>query len=139
MKAIAIRARFSGLYEWGKGWLSGDIAKKWNEYFHALNSSGDRCFWKYVGRDAIWGECQHLVSTGGSIYLHPLQCNYVGSSSVDSYRFDAGKRVEVFPEIEELREILIGAAKACGGQVEFSDVSTANVPIPEWEGVQWPK
>jgi hypothetical protein len=68
-----------------------------------------------------------------------MQCDYIGSKIGSSYKFDAGRQVEIFPDIDELKEILIGAASACGGQVEFSDVSVADIPTPKWEGCEWPK
>lgn len=139
MKAIAIKVRFYGLYEWGKGWVSGDIAQRWRDYFGSLNTAKDVCFWRYFECEESCGKVGYLVSTGGSIYLHPMQCDYIGSKIGSSYRFDAGKQVEIFPDIDELKEILIGAAKACGGRVEFSEVSIADIPTPKWEGCEWPK
>lgn len=139
MKAIAIRARFFGLYEWGRGWVSNEIAQKWRDYFSSLNTADKVCFWSYFEREESYGKISYLVSTGGGIYLHPMQCDYIGSKFGESYRFDAGKRVEILPDIDELKEILIGAAKACGGLVEFSEVAVVDIPVPEWEGCKWPK
>jgi hypothetical protein len=56
---------------------------------------------------------------------------YVGHSSTVTKRAnEKGEMVEVFPEVEELKEILTGAANACGGIVEFSDMVFGNIEDP---------
>ena len=75
---------------------------------------------------------QHLVCASGSVYLHPLETSCVMQNSIISRKYVNGEWVEVFPEAEELMEILTGAANACGGIVEFSDITFGELPMPRF-------
>lgn len=141
MRAVGMRARFTGLYEWGQGWLSLDIRDKWNRYFRsAVNVVGRHSFWHYTERDdGLLDPCRYLVSAGGSVYLHPMDVKYCGTREGVSFKYEGGRHVETVPEIDELKEILIGAAEACGGLVEFTELSFSEIPEPKWEGKEWPE
>ncbi len=125
MRVKAFRARFRGLYEWGVGWLSEDKRNAWNKFFESINDN----FWSYHTR----GDSKYLVTTGGSVYLHPMDVKLVCTSEVLSYSVKDGERIEEHMEIEALKKILSGAAEACGGSVEFSEVSVVEIKNPEYE------
>ena len=37
MRVYAMKARFTGLYEWGKGWLDTRMEETWYDYFRNLD------------------------------------------------------------------------------------------------------
>ena len=111
MRAIAFKVRFSGLYEWGGGWISGSKAEAWNSWFENLNSTVKPSHWGYYRRDG-GVVSQHLVCASGSAFLHPLEMSCVMQNSVIS------------------RKYVNGAANACGGIVEFSDITFGELPMP---------
>ena len=130
MRVYAMKAKFTGLYEWGTGWLSTKIADAWHSYFKEINKTGRFSFWKYFERGEFVPS-QHLITVDGNVFLHPMDVCYLGNSSIVTKRAnEKGEMVEVFPEVEELKDILIGAANACGGIVEFSDMVFGNIEDP---------
>lgn len=128
MRVYAIKARFSGMYEWGVGWLSGEQKKAWDEYFENLAQTKRPIFWGYYKRNSA----QYLVSTGGSVYLHPMSVDAYLHGNVTTKEMKGGVWVEVFGDVDELKEILTGAAEACGGSVEFSQMAISLVKDPQW-------
>lgn len=130
MRVVAIKARFTGLYGWGKGWLDKRIKETWYDYFRNLEDTVKPSLWSYFERgEAI--KSQHLISVDSNVFLHPMDVCYLGNSSiVTKSANEKGEMVEVFPEVEELKDILTGAANACGGIVEFSDMVFGNIEEP---------
>lgn len=130
MRICALKARFTGLYEWGVGWLAGGIADAWYDYFRNLKDTVKPSLWSYFERGEVT-KSQHLISVDSNVFLHPMGIEYVGRVSIVTKRpNEKGELVEVFPEVEELKEILVGAANACGGIVEFSDMVFGQVEDP---------
>lgn len=96
-----VRGTFHGLYEWGNGW-SAETANKWEEYWKTARG----VFWKYFKK----GDEEYLVTIGGAIYLHPMNFDVVLGScgcTVNGKHFGS--------ELEELKRLCDGAARACGG------------------------
>lgn len=120
MKLIIIKGTFHGIYEWGVGFVSQDAYSRWNAYWLSL----DAIFWHHFATE----DCQYLVGTGGSIYLHPMDFTLVLQKIGGSYRRDKnGNEYEIFPEIEELDEICSKCAEACGGTFEMSPLRIVEV------------
>lgn len=76
MKVRIYKYKTSGIYEWGRGFVSGEVADKWNEFWRIVATEGripntNKCnyFWRILSGGI---ECDTLVATGGSIYLHPM-------------------------------------------------------------------
>ena len=128
MRIYAIKARFSGIYEWGVGWLSVKQNEAWDEYFEKLAQTKRPIFWGYYKRE----NAQYLVSTSGSVYLHPMSVVAYLQSNVVTKEMKGGVWVEVFGDVDELKEIMKGAAEACGGSVEFSQMAISLVKDPQW-------
>lgn len=130
MRVVAMKARFTGLYEWGKGWIDKRMEETWYDYFSNLEYTVSPHFWSYFKRGKFIPS-HHLVSVDCNVFLHPLEVVYIGHSSIVTKRAnEKGDLVEVFPDIEELKEILTGAANACGGIVEFSDIVFGEMKDP---------
>lgn len=107
MDVAIVHGTFSGLYEWGKGWVSSEASNAWNEFLENLNAT----YWHSVlveDFDKTW----YLVGTHGSVYLHPMDFNAVfhncGVHSADDF------------SCEELEEICKELAQACGGTFELA-------------------
>lgn len=131
MTVITMKARFSGLYTWGVGWNDDSIAKSWDDYFKNLEVLVDPSFWTFLDAGEQHLHAKYLVCTDGCVYLHPMEIIYVGHSSVTSYTIDEnGRKIPTHPVVDELKKILAGAANACGGTVEFSEISTHEIPDP---------
>ena len=88
-----------GLYEWGKGYVSSDVADKWCEFFGEF----DDCRWTVI-KPKLIGECFRISSTRSCCYLHPMS----GLLTLDNEK-----------EVHQVREIITNAVKCCGGRVEF--------------------
>ena len=130
MRVYAMKAKFTGLYEWGTGWLAKGISDIWYYYFRNLDKTVKPSMWSYFERGGVVPS-QHLISVDGNVFLHPMDVCYLGKISIVTKRAnEKGEMVEVFPEVEELKEILTGAANACGGIVEFSDMVFGNIEDP---------
>jgi hypothetical protein len=76
MKIRIYKYKTRGIYEWGRGFVSGEVADRWNEFWHCVNTKGrtpntDRPIhsWRILPGEI---GCDTLVATGGSIYLHPM-------------------------------------------------------------------
>ena len=123
MKLIITKGTFHGIYEWSVGFVGGnaiDTFHKWNNYWLSL----DAIFWHHFSTD----DCQYLVGTGGSIFLHPKDFTLVLHKIGGSYRRDEkGNEYEIFPEIEELDKICSKCAEVCGGTFEMSPLKIVEV------------
>ena len=62
-----VRVTTQGLYEWGRGWVSSEKGRLWNEFWEKCPSR----FW-YIATPKDGISCPYLVSMAGSIYLHPM-------------------------------------------------------------------
>ena len=90
-----------GLYEWGKGYVSSDVAAKWRKFFDEF----DDCRWTVIKPRSI-GECFRIASTRSCCYLHPMS----GILTINNER-----------EVSQVREIITNAVKRCGGRVDFRE------------------
>jgi hypothetical protein len=75
MKVRIYKYKTNGIYKWGSGFVSGEVADKWREFWKCVATEGRTITGKYVYYWRILpGDigCDTLVSTGGSIYLHPM-------------------------------------------------------------------
>lgn len=121
MKLIITKGTFHDIYKWGVGFVSQKAYNSWKNYWPSI----DTIFWHYFATD---NDCQYLVETGGSIYLHPMDFTLVLQKIGGSYRRDKnGNEYEIFPEIEELDEICSKCAEACGGTFEMSPLKIVEV------------
>jgi len=118
--AITINGVFNGIYEWGRGFMSREIADKWNWFWSVEFRKTDHLFWKYADGDMDFGECGILSCNSGSIYMHPMDFNAVLVSSMGcicTKRGDDGKEyiTQFESEIKHLKEICDACAEFCGG------------------------
>ena len=90
-----------GLYEWGKGYASNDVADKWRGSFDELD---DRR-WTVI-KPGSSGECFRIASTRSCCYLHPMS----GLLTLDNER-----------EVSQVRDIITNAVKRCGCRVDFCE------------------
>lgn len=67
-----VRVVTHGLYEWGRGWVSSEKARLWDEFWSKCPSTS----WRIAPlKDGIG--CPYLASMAGSIYLHPMDFDAV--------------------------------------------------------------
>ena len=90
-----------GLYEWGGGYVSNDIADKWRKFFDEF----DDCRWTVIKPKSV-GEGFRIASTSSCCYLHPMS----GLLTLKNER-----------EVSQVREIITNAVKRCGGSVDFRE------------------
>jgi hypothetical protein len=76
MKVRIYKYKTHGIYEWGRGFVSGEVADKWREFWKFVATNGKTpntgrtlYHWRILRGDE---GCDILVATGGSIYLHPM-------------------------------------------------------------------
>lgn len=67
-----VRVVTHGLYEWGRGWVSSEKARLWNEFWSKCPST----FW-FIAKPKDDISCPHLLSMAGGIYLHPMDFDAV--------------------------------------------------------------
>ena len=121
MRIVTAKGTFGGLYEWGRGWRDFAAAQAWRDYWSGAHGT----FW-HVSRN---GDALYLVTTGGSIYLHPMDFVMLLRRIGAEYKVDAGRRVEVFSAVEELTELCEKCAAACGGTFSLSPVKVHEVEV----------
>lgn len=120
MKLIITKGVFHGIYRWGSGFVSQAAYNRWRNYWLSV----DAIFWHHFATK----DCQYLVGTGGSIYLHPMDFTLVLRKIGSQYSYDEnGNKHEVFAEIEELDKICSKCAEACGGTFEMSPLRIVEV------------
>ena len=96
-----LRYTTRGIYEWGKGYVSNDVAAEWCKFF---NEFAD-CRWSVIKPESS-GACFRIASTNSCCYLHPMS----GLLTLDNER-----------EVSHVREIIMNAVKRCGGHVDFRE------------------
>ena len=94
-----------GLYEWGKGYVSNDVADKWREFFDEF----DDYRWTVI-KPGFFGDCFRIASVRSCCYLHPM-------SGLLTLHDES--------EVSQVREIITNAVKRCGGRVDFSEQKVA--------------
>jgi len=121
--AIKVRGIFNGIYEWGEGFKSRDIASRWNWYWKVEFPKKGHLFWKYA-QGGDFGECGYLTGTDGSIYMHPMDFNAVlvsSSGCVCTSRGSDGKDYynHFQSVLRTLKEICDECAEFCGGTFDL--------------------
>lgn len=107
-----VRGVFTNIYQWGKGW-SNETAQKWNNYLE--NYKG--CYWRAIKDNTSYG-CWTLLTTGGAVYLHPMDFNAVIKSAGACTPKGNNDELEDYfgGQLDELKKICTELAEACGGQ-----------------------
>lgn len=74
MKVRIFKYRTHGVYEWGRGFVSGEVADKWHKFWNCVAMERRTPMGKsvYLWRILTCDSCYILVTTGGNIYLHPI-------------------------------------------------------------------
>lgn len=110
-KICNVRGVFTGIYAWGEGW-SKETAEKWDDFLR--NYKG--IFWRAIEPKSSMSSW-YLVSTHGSVYLHPMDFDTVLKSSGGcSPRGNDDMLEDYFgSELEELKELCTKLAEHCGG------------------------
>lgn len=90
-----------GLYEWGKGYVSNDVAAEWRKFFDEF----DDFRWTVI-KPKLIGVSLRIASASSCCYLHPMS----GLLTLDNEE-----------EVGQVREIITNAVKRCGGSVDFRE------------------
>lgn len=123
MNIITARGVFKGLYEWGTGWSSTETEEKWRGFWSGLDRSKST-YWRHF-KD---GDSDYLVSTGGSVYLHPMDFTMlVRKLGTTKVRLENGGLEERFGAVDELRDLCAECAEACGGSFELRDFKVSEI------------
>lgn len=112
-RICVVRGVFANIYQWGEGWDS-ETAKKWHDYLE--NYKG--IYWHYFRDSKRMSGSDYLVSTDGSIFLHPMDFKCVlRSCGGRSPRGNDDDLEDYFGDtLEELQELCTELAEVCGGQ-----------------------
>lgn len=120
MRVIKAKIHFTGLYEWGRGWVNADKRDKYNKYWRDIFTKTDSIFWSYHEKEAS----RYLVTVGGCIYLHPLRTSFILEllTSCRTFNPDGTERKE-YPAIDELKGILNEMCEycGCGYSIEYAE------------------
>ena len=106
-KVTRISGVFSGIYSWGKGFHSSEQAIQWDNYW----KNYDGIFWKVLNEEVAGQTSTYLVSTSGSLYLHPMDFTTILCDMTDR-------------KMKELKWACEECAKACGGSFSMSVAHT---------------
>lgn len=133
-RICVVRGVFANIYQWGEGW-SQETAQKWHDYLE--NYKG--IYWHYFRDSKKSYGTDYLVSTGGSIFLHPMDFHAVlHSSGAKSCRGHNDDLEDYFGgELDELKKLCTELAEACGGQFTSMVAETQvveNNNLKQWEG-----
>lgn len=133
-RICTVRGVFAGLYEWGEGWDT-ETAQRWHEFLE--NYKG--IYWHYLAEDKAYGRTDYLVSTGGSIYLHPMDFRTVLHSSGGKCPRGNDDPLEDYfgGELDELKKLCTELAEYCGGRFTSMVAETQEVEnnnLRQWEG-----
>ena len=90
-----------GLYEWGRGYISNDVAAKWHKFLDEF----DDFRWTVI-KPRLFGDCFRIASTCSCCYLHPM-------SGLLTLHDES--------EVSQVRDIITNAVKRCGGRVDFRE------------------
>ena len=118
MKLIIAKGVFKDIYYWGTGFVSTEASAKWRAFW-ARQRDNCGCFWQTYIHDGT----PYVVSTGGSVYMHPMDFDLVLRKLGSSYQ--GGK--EIFPKVDELVRMCTECAAECGGSFEMSPVRVVEV------------
>lgn len=115
-----VRGVFSNLYYWGEGW-SRATKELWDDYL--TNYKG--IYWKPVLIKDTW----YLVSTQGSIFLHPMDFRAVLKSSGGKCPRGHDDDLEDYfgGELDELATLCSELAERCGGKLATLQVEQQRV------------
>lgn len=96
-----LRYTTHGLYEWGEGYVSNDVAEKWHKFFDEFDDYG----WTII-KPKSSGDCFRIASIYSCCYLHPMG----GLMTLYSKH-----------EVDRVKTFITNAVKHCGGCVEFHE------------------
>lgn len=116
MRLVIAKGVFKDIYYWGTGFASIEASAKWDAFWARQRGDG---FWQTY----IHNGTPYVVTTGGSVYMHPMDFDLVLHILGSSYR--GGK--EIFPEVDELVRMCTECAAECDGSFEMSPVRVVEV------------
>ena len=90
-----------GLYEWGKGYVSSDVAAEWRKFFDEFDDYG----WTVI-KPGSRGESFRIASVHSCCYMHPM------SGLLTLYSKN---------EVDRVKAFITNAVKHCGGRVDFRE------------------
>lgn len=100
---VLVHGTFNDIYGWGKGFYTQEKARQWKEALEEV----DDIFWKVFTDRKGYGDVNYLVSTGGSIFLHPMDFRAIlhssGCHSADTF------------DCNSLKTVCEKIAEHCGG------------------------
>lgn len=117
-KAINFYGAFTGLYEWGKGWISHEKKMKWDYWWKYEFPKTHHTHWQNYIEGSMSGECGRLVGTGEAVYMHPMAIygTFVESGlSRGRYIDGVEYRYVFYEDLKELTDICKEVAEYCGG------------------------
>lgn len=123
-----VSCHFNGIYAWTGGFVSEEAYDAWHSFWNGVNdrkkdASGDVHCWQYC-RPVDNISCGYLVSTAGSIYLHPTGFHAI------LYSAYGGPDLRL---IRELRRLCREVAEACGGSCSFTMTELHEIPAMKTE------
>lgn len=104
---IIVRGIFHDIYFWGKGFKDTETSLAWKKAVDEVKG----IHWSVHTEKHGYGNVNYLVSTNGSIYLHPMDFTTVLHS--------CGVHTDDSFDCSELEEICKGIAEKCGGTFEL--------------------
>lgn len=105
-----VKGKYTGLYEWGKGWVSSEAKDRWDEFW----GSKMHCTYWSVCKSKDSFSSDYLVGLHGCIYNHPMDfTSYLSGDGPDSM----GNSQTGF--LDDLYKVCSEAAEYCGGGFKF--------------------
>ncbi len=127
MKIAKIYGRWTGIYEWGKGFVSQEKALAWKDFWQNF----DGCMWHFVVTEKDSGcAAQYLVGIYSNIFLHPMDFRFYHPEGLDKFSTGLISAEDMAKEnvtIKELYKVCNDVAEACGGKFSMKiDIQEVN-------------
>lgn len=118
---IRIRGVWNDIYGWGTGYYSQEKYLAWKNFWQnpTLKDGKKPIFWKAFIEDKGYCDNEYLVTTSGSIYLHPMDFTTI----LKSCGVSDGNGNHFKSEIDELKNLCEVVAEKCDGTftMEYSE------------------
>lgn len=135
-KAVHYYGAFSGIYDWGRGWVSMSIKAKWDEFWRCEfpKYAKGYAWFKVLPPSDDYGDCWRLVGHGNVIYLHPMafygmmfENGLTRGSNVNGKEY----KWVFYDDLAELNKICKAVAEYCGGSFVLDTTKEFEIVQPE--------
>lgn len=113
---IKYRLNLSGLYFWGKGWRSQEVAARWEQMCTELKTGNIFCFRESILVPSDFGRSAQFFSDKFSAYMHPMEVTGYYRTS----EYCPGEELRAMEDLKDYMKYLLQVIRQTFSDIDIS-------------------